>query len=285
MSASVPTTGTFNDGVYVDTMTLPRFSETGTWRLKWAYLNDNVGNGRWYQFGELTHLGLSAAFEVAASQEDVTTPELVEVTLSVSEVDVSSGSGIITVTARATDDLSGISHLELAFESPSGEQEERMSASVPTTGTFSDGLYVDTMTLPRFSETGTWQLKWAYLNDNVGNGRWYQFGELTHLGLSASFEVATSQEDVTTPELIEVTLSVSELDVSSGSGIITVTARATDDLSGISHLELAFESPSGEQEERMSASVPTSGDIALEKAVLGYDEVWLDSANLGRSGN
>ena len=181
------TSGSFTDGIYVDTITLPRFSESGTWRLEHTYLTDNVGNYRSYRFAELSHLGLAASFEVAEGEKDITPPELVEVILDRFEVDTTEGPATIAVTVRAIDDLSGISHVQLDFESPSGDQETTMFTSRLTSGSFTDGTYVDTITLPRFSESGTWRLEHTYLTDNVGNYRSYRFAELSHLGNGCFF--------------------------------------------------------------------------------------------------
>ena len=69
-----------------------------------------------------------------APQEDVTPPELTGITIEQSEIDTGAGAGHITVSMQATDGLLGIAYVELAFESPLGEQEERASSGVPTTG-------------------------------------------------------------------------------------------------------------------------------------------------------
>ena len=57
-------------------------------------------------------------------------PELVEVTVDPSGVDVGAGDAEIRVAVRATDDLTGIRRVELAFESPTGGQLEETSATL-----------------------------------------------------------------------------------------------------------------------------------------------------------
>ena len=294
-SAREPVAGTYKDGEYAIRLTLPQYSETGTWRLKYVWISDNVGNSREYRPGELTALGLVASFEVEAMQEDVTTPELVELTLGSSEVDVSDGAGMIDVRVKASDDLSGIRSIQLEFGSPTGEQSEGRSAREPVAGTYKDGEYAIRLTLPQYSETGTWRLKYVWISDNVGNSREYRPGELTALGLVASFEVEAMQEDVTTPELVELTLGSSEVDVSDGAGMIDVRVKASDDLSGIRSIQLEFGSPTGEQSEGRSARDPITGtsnegEYALRLTLPQYSEtgtwrlkyVWI-SDNVGNS--
>ena len=253
--ATAPTTGSFKDGVYVDTVELPQFSEAGTWRLKYAWIDDATWNQREYRPAVLTALGLGVSFEVVApqtptlpsTQEDVTTPELVEVTLYTSEVDVSEGPKAVTVTVRATDDISGISRVELSFKSPSGRQEVRTFATAPITGSLKDGVYVDTMPLPQFSEAGIWRLQNVWIHDVAWNLLEYRPDELATLGLGVSFEVVALQSDVTGPEVIGVTVSPTEVDVSKAAGTVDVEVKATDDLSDIRSVQVSFGSPTGGQ--------------------------------------
>ena len=57
--------GSLTDGTYEYTLFLPRFSESGTWRLSMGYLTDEVGNNRQYSYDEFVALGFPASFEVA----------------------------------------------------------------------------------------------------------------------------------------------------------------------------------------------------------------------------
>ena len=253
--ATAPTTGSFKDGVYVDTVALPQFSEAGTWSLKYVWIDDTAWNQREYRPAVLTALGLGVSFEVVAhqtptlpsTQEDVTTPELVEVTLYTSAVDVSEGPKAVTVTVRATDDISGISRVELSFKSPSGRQEVRMFATAPITGSLKDGVYVDTMPLPQFSEAGIWRLQNVWIHDVAWNHLEYRPDELATLGLGVSFEVVALQSDIIGPEVIGVTVSPTEVDVSEAAGTVDVEVKATDDLSNIKSVQVSFGSPTGEQ--------------------------------------
>ena len=124
-----------------------------------------------------------------SSQEDVTAPEVVELTLGSAEVDMSGGAGTVVVKLKATDDISGIRSVEVYFESPTGAQSEQGSARDPLMGTSNEGVYAFRLTLPQYSETGTWRLKYVWIRDNVGNRREYRSAELTTLGLATSFEV------------------------------------------------------------------------------------------------
>ena len=258
-SARDPIMGTANEGTYALRLTLPRYGETGTWRLKYVWVRDEVGNHREYRAAELAALGLSASFDVVSTEKDTTAPEIVEVVLGSSEVGVSDGAGTIDVTVKATDDISGIKSVELYFESPTGAQSAQKSARDPLKGTSNDAEYAFRLTLPQYSESGIWRLKYVWIRDKVGNNREYRAAELAALGLSASFEVVAAQEDLTPPELVAVILESSEVDVGTGTGTIDVKVKATDDLAGIASVELYFESPTEMQSAQKSARDPIMG--------------------------
>ena len=225
--------GSSNDGTYVGRLTLPQYSEKGTWRIDTVYLYDEVGNNRDYWSGELAALGLPTSFEVVSSQQDITPPELVEITIEPFEMDTSAGVATITITVKATDDLSGIRSVGYFLERPSGMKENSGRSLRWVSGSSNDGTYVGRLTLPQYSEKGTWRIDTVYLYDEVGNNLDYRSGELAALGLPASFEVVSSQQDITPPELVEITIEPSEMDTSGEAATITITAKATDELSGI----------------------------------------------------
>jgi hypothetical protein len=167
--------GTANDGVYQSTMTIPAFSEAGSWEVQSIYLSDRVGNSTNYWRDEV--LAFMAArdfpsqFAVNSSASDTSPPELVSFDFTPKTVNVSSSPQTITVTARITDDLSGLNSLSAYFYSPSGNQYVyvRFSDSQRISGTANDGVYQGTMTIPVFSEAGSWEVQDIYLSDRVGN--------------------------------------------------------------------------------------------------------------------
>jgi hypothetical protein len=58
------------DGVYASQLTLPRYSEQGTWTLQSFYIEDRVGNERRLSSEEMAALGFPTEFEVVFGQED-----------------------------------------------------------------------------------------------------------------------------------------------------------------------------------------------------------------------
>ena len=93
-------------------------------------------------------------------------------------VDVSSSDQTIEITARITDDLSGITdsqnssgYAQLELRSPSGEQNlwVNFSENNRIDGDANDGLYKAELTIPAFAEAGEWSVGSIEVQDSVGN--------------------------------------------------------------------------------------------------------------------
>lgn len=56
--------GTAQDGIYRSTLVLPRFSESGTWKLEYVFLEDNVGNRIYLKPAQLDSRKLPTSFKV-----------------------------------------------------------------------------------------------------------------------------------------------------------------------------------------------------------------------------
>ena len=141
---------------------------------------------------DATPLPTSTRIPPTPAGGDFTPPEFVEVTISPSVADVTTGDVDINVTMRIIDDLSGVGTVQLDFVSPSTVQKRPVffhTSHFAPVGSLTDGTYAYTLSLPRFSESGTWRLETAYLTDGVGNKRLHSYDEFVALGFPASFEV------------------------------------------------------------------------------------------------
>jgi serine protease len=180
--------GTDLDGVYEHKMTLPRYSEPGTWNLDYISIYDKVGNRKRLSFEDAVSLGFPTEFEVA-SVGDFQPPNIVTFDFDPKDVDTSTISQEVTITARLTDDLSGVDQGGLRFYSPSRSQSvgawfisfERIS------GDELDGIYRHKMTIPQYSEAGTWRLEYISIYDKVGNRKQLSYEEASALGFPTSF--------------------------------------------------------------------------------------------------
>jgi hypothetical protein len=134
----------------------------------------------------LVCLILVAALPLLA-QQDTTPPVLTAFSFSPAQVDTTSTSATVNLTAQITDDLSGVDLAEMFFVSPSG-QHDALGYFFLTSGTNLNGSYSATATIPAFSEPGTWTVSYMYVQDNVGNYQYYYTADLQALGFPTSFQ-------------------------------------------------------------------------------------------------
>jgi len=176
------------NGVYEDKMTLPQYSEPGTWKLDYISFRDNVGNRKQLFEDDVAALGFPTEFEVE-SVGDAEPPDILSFDFDPKAVDTSTSSQEITAATRLTDDLSGLSSASVRFKSPSGGQSASVSLSPNDriSGDELDGVYEDEMTLPRYSEPGTWKLDYISLSDNVENRKRLSGDDAAAFGFPTTF--------------------------------------------------------------------------------------------------
>jgi len=135
--------------------------------------------------------GYSRAFH---AQEDVTPPVLRGFQFTPKSFDVGKESKTMDVTFQATDDLSGVGHLQAVFVSPSRQQ-----SVVADVGTSPDApvpphdAYQTKVTIPRYAEFGTWSIQYVLLSDRVGNQKRYEPEELKKVVFETEFTIDKSK--------------------------------------------------------------------------------------------
>ena len=193
---------------------------------------------------------------------DTTPPQLVTLGISPAQVNVTSASAMVTITARITDNLAGnagegysSSPSQIRFKSPSGNQSvtAMLAGYNRVSGTALDGNYSYQMTVPQYAESGVWTIDYVLLVDQIGNSKNESAGNLAALSLPTSFVVEGAM-DTTPPQLVTLGISPAQVNVTSASAMVTITARITDNLAGnagegysSSPSQIRFKSPSGNQ--------------------------------------
>lgn len=175
---------------------------------------------------------------------DTTAPVLHSVTLSQSTLNIGQGQTSVLVTARFSDDSSGIfdgvysnglggSPPQIRFVSPSGQTIDGLfDIDHPLSGNRLDGIYTAKVTLSSNAEAGAWRVQSLLLNDEAGNTVFYR-PETSALLSGQSFNVINSAGDVAAPILHEISLSHSSINLANGQNSLLVSAHFTDDLSGV----------------------------------------------------
>jgi hypothetical protein len=243
--------GTATDGVYRSTLQIPWHAEPGRWNAS-AVLVDISGNTSTLTTASLTAAGFPSSVNQTGAG-DTAAPQLVALGIAPSSVDTSLQSATITVSVHAVDDLSGVSDgvakaaSQVVLRGPSGAHHARATLSVDhrTGGNPLDATFVVAVTLPRWSEQGTWTVESVTLIDQVGNRQ-----VLTAPGVTFT---QTGIGDTSAPQFRAFSLSTTNVDVRASSAAIVLRSRIVDDLSGAaeglvdSPSSVVFTSPSGRQ--------------------------------------
>ena len=270
-----------NDGLYRVTLTLPQYSDTGRWTAT-VNLVDNVNNSTALSATQLADASLPNGVDQTGTLADTTAPVLADLDISPALIDTSTVARTVTVTARITDDLSGLAtwtRPSLWFRSPSGRQGFSAGLTLQS-GDARDGVWVGSFSVPRYSEAGIWSAAGPYLYDGIGNTRSVATEDLANAGLPTGF-TQTGTGDTTAPTLAGLTIAPAAVDTSTGTQNVVLTTHVVDDLVGINPygygISLSVRSPSGRQSlysasPSLQSGTPVDGTWQLSLTVPAHAE-------------
>lgn len=188
------------EGRWQGTITLPQFSEAGTWTVYYIQLRDTAANRLFLYEDDLWSLGLSPEFEIISTPEDTSPPELVDLSLTPILIETTSGPASVYVTLTLTDDLSGVDYCRVRLNSPSAGQYRwayirQLAEGTPLAGTWGGDAY-----FPQYSEEGTWRVDYVYCYDKVRNSKYLDTVAVAGLGLPT--EVVVTRPSLTVDGVI-----------------------------------------------------------------------------------
>ncbi len=243
-------------------VTFPQSSNSGMWTLANVLVGDAAGNTLILDADGLSSRGFPTRLEVKSVLDSVS-PKLTALEFSPAQIDTSAGPADVQVNYTATDDLSGVNYIELSFVSPSGAARRNGSARFAAAQSVSKSL---TVNFPRLSEPGQWTLSAVLLSDAAGNTLMLDAEGVVRAGLRTNLEVK-STSDTTPPNLTALRFAPEAIDTSGGPAMVKVDFTATDDVSGVSYLELVFVSPSGSVKHGGSAKFDPAKSVSNSIAV------------------
>lgn len=103
---------------------------------------------------------------------DTTAPRILSLDLESTEVDTTASSQALTITARITDDLSGLRLAVVRFVPAVGGTQYldfQLRPDLRMSGDRRDGVYVAAAVLPKYAVHGRWILSEIALSDNANN--------------------------------------------------------------------------------------------------------------------
>jgi hypothetical protein len=275
------TSGDSIDGMYEYDITLPIFSEQGSWTVSSISIVHPEGSTT-YSTEDLASNGFVTGF-AQTGPGDIDSPTIASLSLSTTSIDTFSSDQTITVTANIVDDLVGnagagynSSRSQIWFKSPGGTRFvsallDPVGATLLSGDTL-DGVYTYDMILPRYSEQGIWSIDYILLVDQIGNTSSLNLQQAIDLNLDVSFE-QTGLGDISPPVMSSLSLSTTSIDTFSSEQTITVTASIVDDLAGnagagynSSRSRIGFKSPGGTR--FVSASLDPVGAMLISGDTL-----------------
>lgn len=216
------TAGTALDGTWQATITMPATAPVGTYRLAVTAV-DTAGNS--------AHVDTNTTVAKAPPVADVTKPVVAAWSVSAASVDTSTGPKTETVSARVTDNLSGVNTVQLELDGPNGAMYSQPATR--TAGTALDGTWQATIIMPAGAPAGSYSVG-ATAVDVAGN---------SNHAVSVPLVTQTNAGDVTKPAALS--WQVAYVVHYNGSLTLTVTARVTDDFSGVKNVAFEFDGPNG----------------------------------------
>ncbi|MBU1099793.1 MAG: T9SS type A sorting domain-containing protein [Bacteroidetes bacterium] len=205
----------------------------GIWHASIS-LKDVEGNSTIYSALDLETLNYNSTLEIFTT-EDITPPVLQSFSFSPDSLDLSGSDLSVLFDLRATDDLSGISKINLSFEPISNGGGEAVRFDKINSTSFQ---ITDIFTFKKSSKEGIWRAS-IEIEDNEKNKITYTADDLEDLGISSTLFLRTSA-DITPPVLVDFYFSPDSIFVGENDIIVSYTISATDDLSGIDEINIIF---------------------------------------------
>lgn len=254
--------GTLTAGTFTCAGLIPRYIETGQWRLQFLSISDKAGNTATYVRDQLAAMGLPTTLALTGTG-DMEAPSLVSYTFTPAAVNLSGSPVTVTGTISAADNLSGLYLAYIAFYSPSGQQRVDCYPvpGDPDSGTPLNGSYFCSGQFTPGMETGAWRVQFVELRDRAGNARYYTTQQLTGMGLPTVVTVSAAS-DLTPPSFTGLTLSPLSISTGSAAAWITGAVTASDSGTGLRQAVVALFSPTGQQRVDCITSVWPAGTAA-----------------------
>lgn len=156
---------------------------------------------------------------------DITSPELVSLSIDPTSVDLTVSDAQVTVTAHLTDAGTGVIGGRLDVSAPNGGQYPANFALI--SGSTHDGVWAATTTLPAGAPGGEWSI-WIQAHDAADNFLHLSRSDLEARGLRGHIDVRSDAPDTEAPQLRELQLDPRTVDVRAGAASVAVRVRVTD---------------------------------------------------------
>ena len=250
--------GDNKDGVWEITITVPQGQLSGNYYFSTGSFRDANGSSSACNSNG-SYCGGPYPLIAVDNGLETNPPELSDLTISTTSVDVSSSSQDITFSLKVKDE-SGVTYYPGAGEAaiyPSGFSADQMSAVndwVLKSGDNKDGVWEITITVPQGQLSGNYYFSTGSFRDANGSSSACNSNG-SYCGGPYPLIAVDNGLETNPPELSDLTISTTSVDVSSSSQDITFSLKVKDE-SGVTYYPGAGEAaiyPSGFSADQMSA--------------------------------
>ena len=232
------------NGSWLVVFVIPQISLAGTGNLIQMILFDQSNNPKFYSSANFPALGTPTFTVINTNPSDNVAPALVSFAIAPIPVDVSASSKIITVTARLTDNLSGVRTVSANIELPNGSTINSLG-TLPLPLTALDGMWELEFTIPKFTLPGTANITSLNAVDTSGNQITYTAMSMPAIGTfgTTGFNIINSNPDNTAPSLTSFTVTPASVNITLAAQNIIVRATASDNIAGVKSASVTIRLP------------------------------------------
>ncbi len=244
--------------------------EPGEWKVSYVQLYDKKNNS------VSVNRSLFDFTNIDLTVSGVTLPEVVEQTdkeapilhdILVASQKVRSGEEI-KVIANISDNESGVNSATVYYKKPSGRTFSITLSKNSTTGKFEGSR-----TINQFQETGEWEISYVTMSDKANNStsvKSYTDSENKLQNFNhCTVEVTETTPDLQGPSLDDLAIEIGQLTASSA--VVKLTAKVSDELSGVSWVTGSYTKPSGRT---AALNFSRNGDVYIASVPIDkYDEL------------
>ncbi|MGA4452998.1 calcium-binding protein [Pseudomonas fortuita] len=275
-------TDSWSDGYSSQTWAIADTNPSGSYNITEVLVSDFQGNTSSYSASELSKMGINTSISFINSTPDTTPPQLKSLIIP-KKVDLSSGTGELTISGTASDNYSGIKNVQIIFDKDlvyshslngSPTQKYNFLLNPGISDSWSDGSSSQTWAIAGSNQSGTYNITEVLITDFQGNTKSYLASDLARIGVNTSIDLVNSAGDSTPPQLKSLNIPT-VVDLSPGMGELTISGTASDDNSGIKHIQILFD-------KTLSYSHSLDGSPTQQYNYLlnpGISDSWADGAS------
>ena len=167
-------------------------------------------------------LGHHTTVGAFSSSSDVSAPAFVSSSVNKTSFNLAEGPAVVKASVRLTDQTGAEAPVVSISRDASGQSYGFGSMSL-VSGTAKDGVWERTMTIPRGSATGAWEVTLFPLDDVLGNSG----GGFRTL---ATLNVSGAVSDTSAPAFVSSSVNRTSFNLAEGPAVVKASVRLTDRL-------------------------------------------------------